>query len=392
MQILTKFFILIWVVFIPMKTSYYQISAVLIMIMFFIEIFKKKDFYPFFIRYLDISKTFSIIVFIMILSNILNHITALNSWIVIFQYVFRYFFIFIIFLYFYEKKIISKKFLLVAVLISLSIQALDGSIQAIYNYDLFKHNLGSLNTGLTGGTSNRNIFGAFMAIGSSIMLGIIFYKNKFKLTIKYTILGYILMLLFQANLLFSYSRASWLFHIVFIICIFAFDYKKIKLSYLYLLFLSGIFFFVLFYFDPSLSHRLNQLLNGYSSHRFEIWKNAITFIKKSPIIGYGIMSYKSIGAPSSSVPYVTSIHNSIFEILFFVGFLGLVAFTNMLYKIFKIVLKFKNKMYISLFFACLTITQFDQSIIKSITFLSSLAIFSFFIFSKKTDNTILIKE
>jgi len=104
-------------------------------------------------------------------------------------------------------------------------------------------------------------------------------------------------------------------------------------------------------------------------------------IKQKLLFGHGLMTFSDIGKIGGE--YYSGVHNSILEILFFLGLFGFIAYTNLIWKILKKIISNKSTIQIALFFAFLTITQFDQSIIKGIASLSSLTVFAFFIFTQE---------
>ena len=377
---LAKFFFLIWIVFIPMKTSVYQISFLCIVGVFLTYLLLYKKIFilkHIVIEHKNVIFSFGIILISMTISNSLSTVTTLESWIPEFHYIFRYFFIFLILVFFHKEAIINKKFVLFSVLFALSLQGIDGIYQAIFEYDFIKHNTSSLNDGLSGATFNRNNFGFFMTIGTSISTGLLFYNQKYKLTNIHIYILIVFLFIFLFNLLFSYSRASWLFYGVFILILCITEYKRISKKHFFIFLAIAILIVLVFFYYDNLFFRLSQLLKMDDSGRMPIWNDVIYLIKQNYIFGYGLMSYASI----ASQP-ILSVHNSVLEILLFVGVFGFISFTLLLYFILREIIKIKNYFYLALFFAFLVITQFDNSIIKSITTLSSLSIFAFFIFAK----------
>lgn len=372
-----KFFFLIWITFIPIKTSVYQISFVIIVGIFLAYVKNRpiSHLNSIFIEYKTIIIGFGLVLVSMTISNILSPLTTMYSWTVQFHYLFRYFLMFIILLFFFKEKIISKKFLLLCVLFSLLFQGIDGIYQAIFEYDFIKYNISSLSDGLSGATFNRNNFGFFMTIGASLCTGLLFYYREYKLTRINIVILSILLFIFFFNLLFSYSRASWLFYCVFVFILLLVEYKKISINYILIFLAITLLMSLMFFYFDNLFFRLFQLVQMDDSGRSPIWHDTIYLIQQNIIFGYGLMTYEYI----ASQP-IHSIHNSILEILLFLGVFGFIAFTFLLYLILKEILKKKNYFYLALFFAFLTITQFDNSIIKSISSLSTLSIFAFFIF------------
>ena len=266
----------------------------------------------------------------------------------------------------------------------MSLQAVDGAYQTIFHYDFIKHNVGSLEAGLSGATFHRNTFGMFMAIGASISLGILYYYRNFELK-KFDILFLSsAFTLFSFNLIFSYSRASWLFFIVFVFTLLAKSYKKINKYHISVLITIFILTIVIFLNNKNLEIRFDSLIHADSSHRFAIWSHTINLAKERIIFGHGLMTFAStLGQIKIGGMYHSGVHNSILEIFLFLGLFGLTAYTILLCNILKRTLLNRSTIQLALFCAFLVITQFDQSIIKGIVSLSPLTLFAFFIFSHK---------
>lgn len=216
-----------------------------------------------------------------------------------------------------------------------------------------------------------------MTIGTSICTGLLFDNQRYKLTNIHIYILIVFLFVFLFNLLFSYSRASWLFYGVFTLILCTAEYKRISKKHFFIFLTISILIVLVFFYYDNLFFRLGQLLKMDDSGRTPIWDDVIYLIKQNFVFGYGLMSYASI----ASQP-ILSVHNSVLEILLFVGIFGFTSFTLLLYFILMEIIKIKNYFYLALFFAFLVITQFDNSIIKSITSLSTLSIFAFFIFAK----------
>lgn len=215
---LLKSCILIFVIFIPMKTTFYQGSFVGLAVVFCFYCFyyrKIETLKELFLLYKHIVIAFGLILLSMTISNSLGKFVTMDSWSTQFHYLFRYFFVFFILLFFYREKLISQRFIALAILCSLSLQGLDGLHQAIFGSDFIKGNIGSIVQGLSGATFNRNNFGFFMTIGASLCTGLLFYRDKYKLTTFNTITLTILLCLFLFNLLFTYSRRLGYFIVYF---------------------------------------------------------------------------------------------------------------------------------------------------------------------------------
>jgi O-antigen ligase len=380
-----NFVLFLWILFLPMKNSVYQISVVLMVIFFIYHsvTFKSFDRIKVILKNeKSIFIAFGFILLSMILSSIIG-INTEDSLKETFKFFIRYILIFFVLLYFYDQKFFSKETLLKVIIFSLSIYALDGLYQYITGYDFFKH-LPLMGRGLTGPIFNRNIFGFIMAIGTIISFFIIMESsNK-----RYFIISLILLLLFSFNLFFSLSRASWMFTgttivLTIIYTIFSGQLTKNKIL-LFSTLALGIL--LLFTTQDDLSKRFFLLIEGNSSNRFEIWLDTLPYIKESPFFGYGIDTFTMLVTNK-----VSGIHNSTIEILLFLGIFGLITYINLFRIIF--IKAFFSKKYYCIFFLLgfLLLLQFDGSLIYSKLNISVFILTLLFIYTDKTNELNEIK-
>ncbi|MDD2896223.1 MAG: O-antigen ligase family protein [Aliarcobacter sp.] len=369
------FLLFLWTVSIPFKNAIYQGSIITLIIFFVIYIIKNRDYNNFkilFYKYKDLFIAFSLIILSMTISNIINDVSKTEAWHLEFSYIYRYAFIFIILIYFYSKKFFSKQLFVTFVFISLGIQGLDGVFQSITSYDIFKHNIGNLTDGLSGVTFNRNIFGFFVALGVILSFFLIRKDNIFN-KINFIVFPFFIIFIFCT--LFSYSRAAWVSIFIAFSFYIIMNYKKINIKYI---FISGIIFIILFFIISNvdlLQNRFEQLLKGDSSLRNVIWLNAIELIKEKLIFGWGLDTWKNYGMKEFA-----GVHNIILEILFFMGFFGLLAFIYFFILVIKEIFNVKNYVLLTFVVFMLVVGQFDHSIITGKTYLSPMVILMFFVF------------
>lgn len=365
----------LWVISIPFKNALFQISLVSIILFFLIYIIKNKDYNYFkmlLYKYKDLLILSILLLLCMTISNYINDISNKKGWIDQINYLYRYIFIFIILIYFYSKNFFSEKTLIIFILIALSIQAFDGMFQSIFGHDLFKNIIGSLTLGLTGATSNRNTFGFFMGLGAAITAFLIGKNTIYK---KQNIILIFLFILFIYCILFSYTRTTWLSLFIIFSLYFILNLKDIKLKYI-LYILTFLFILCILFFNiDTLNVRFTLLLEGNSSERYEIWIHALKLIEQKLIFGWGLDSWKIVG-----LKRYAGVHNSILEILLYLGIFGLVIYTVLVYIILKEIYSHKQLTLAYIFIFLLISTQFGESITSGKTFLSSSVIFMFFVF------------
>lgn len=372
-----NFVLLIWIGFLPMKNSIYQVSVVLmiIMLIYHVTVFKNINMIKsIFKQQKSIFVAFGLIVLSMLLSSILG-INTLSSLADTLKFFIRYILIFLVLLYFYKNDFFDKEFIMKIIIISLTVYALDGLYQYLTGYDFFKGK-SLMGDGLTGPIFNRNIFGFIMGIGSIITFSLLFQEYYNSRYFKYII--FILFLLMIFNLFFSMSRASWLFFMIYFLLCVPYLYKNNLLNKKRLAMISVMIFLiiVLFVSNDSLLIRLNSLLNGNSSHRFELWMETLPYIRESFLFGYGIDTYTIVVTNKFS-----GIHNSFIEIFLFLGVFGFLSYLYFFRIVFLEIYKLKVYKYGFFLLSFLFLLQFDGSLIYSKLDLSVLVIILFFIYS-----------
>lgn len=371
-----NFIFLIWIISIPFKNSIYQASTILLILFFLIYLIKHRDFLYFkdlILRYKGILYSFLIILISMAISNIINDVN-IDSWKIQFAYIYRYVLMFIILLYFYSKEIFTKKILYIFLLFSLSVQSFDGLYQSILGYDFFKHNLGNLEEGLTGFTFNRNIFALIVGLGVLLCVFSIKIKKSNKINFIVILLGFI----FIFCTLFSYSRAVWVSLFLSLFFYFFINLKSIKITHI--LYVISIFLVIgiAFVYVDSLQNRLDLLLNGNSSNRDKIWLYTLNLIQQKPIFGWGLDTWSIIGLKDYA-----NVHNSILEILLYLGIFGFFSFTYFFINILKEINYYKNSSAFCVLIYLIVISFFDQDIFTGKIYLSFFTILMFYIYSDK---------
>jgi O-antigen ligase len=342
----------------------------------YIILFKKaRAFSDILFLYKDLIALTATLALCMIISTLSNGVTSFYSWDGVYQVIFVHFLGLIAMLFFYQEGFfgkIGKNLIFFFLLISLSLELIVGFGQMIFGLNLIKDVFGSLQSGLTGTTINRNIFGFYMALGAILtLIAIISYREMLKTRFL------VLLTLFFTALLFSYSRASWLFVFVFALSCMVVFFKRIQKRDVSLFLFIVLLFAAAFLFSPSLGDRFVSMLEGESSNRFEIWQTTLTLINEKLFLGHGVRNfdYELTGA------YFP--HNFILDILYSAGILGFCVSAAILILTCKEIVK-TNLLYLPLFFSIFAAMQFDHDI-TSRRVLSMLMLFAFFIFSKRVD-------
>lgn len=380
---LYRFFLFVWILFIPMKNSVYQISIVLLIALFLFDIAQKKN-YASFIDVLNVYKDimigFCLILVSMSISNYLG-VQAPKAWYLEGMFILRYGFIGIILIYGYYKNYINQKIILLMILFSLTLHGINGLYQHIFDIDFISGHRITDGTWLSGAVFYYNPFGMLMGLGAAITLSLLIYCRKEVLSRFQHLFLFIVLSLFLYTLLFSLSRAAWVAFGVFTVSIMAFDYKKLNKTLLFMLVLLFCSLaVVMIYNETSILLRVKQLLEGDSSNRYEIWKATFEAFLQHPYFGYGLNSFKEVVLNQSQY---NGVHNSLLEILLFLGLFGLSAFSVMLFLVLREIYRQKKLQYFSFLLFFLSISQFDHSLFSSKIFLSILTLFFFFLFSQR---------
>lgn len=379
-RVIFNTFLFLWILSIPFKNAFYQVSTFLLIVIFFIYVVINKDYRyskELIVKYKDILVAFCLILVSITVSNLMNDVSSTNAWHLELAYIYRYAFILFILFYFYSKKCFTINLLLTFILISLGIQVLDGVFQGIFGKDFFENELDDLN-GWKGAVFSRNVFGLLMGLG--VLVSFFVIKFNLKKSTKFFLLSIFLSLFIIATL-FSYSRAVWVSLFVVFIFYVILNMKNFnKQDLIYFLFLLIIAFLV-FYNVDSLQNRFIALINANSSHRNEIWLLSLDLFKQKIFFGWGLNAWKINGLQDYA-----NVHNSLLEILVSLGIFGFIVFTYFLYLVFKQIKNTKNfnAFYVLIFL--MVDSLFDQSIISGKIFLSIIVILIFYIYLDRIED------
>ncbi len=379
----------IWIFSIPLKNSLYQISTILLIILFFIHLFTYKQ-KNILLNILTIYKKLLILFLLFIASMALSSalgISEKDELSEIFKYFGRYTLVFIVLLYFYKQGLFSRQWLLSVIFVVLCLNSLDGIYQYFLGFDFIANRLpdGPSNL-LTGAVYHHNPFGLFMAIGAIMSMVLFFDKKNFTPFKHDKIVYFFALLMFLFTLFHSQSRSAWVMFGLFSTG-YLFVYIKnngIDKKLLYTISSLIVVTVVFFLLDENLSHRLTLLLERNSSGRTsQIWPFAIGKILDSPIFGYGLETYKLLGAPGGHA----GVHNLTLEILLYTGLVGFFIYTYIIWLTLKENFSRHTIDYCILFLSFIVLLQFDGSLIDSKVHLNIFILILLFIYSFKLDAT-----
>ena len=372
------FILFIWVMAIPFKNSIYQLTLVSIILSCVFLIIKHKD-YSTFKSIITRDKILLYGISLILLSMTVSNAFGLNphdAFVGQLKFFYKYILIFFALLYLHDKKYFSLKLLTFFILISLSIQAMNGLYQHIISTDVFSDRA-LQDGGLTGSFSSRNVFGLFMLVASALFFVQIQTKPALN---KLMPLMLILFSISVYGLLFSYSRASWVAFASFYFII-LFSSKKIT-TFLVLL-VPPIIALTLLLSSENLVLRLEQLLSGSDSGRLEIWLWAFNSFKESWLLGYGLESWSMI----EDVPPYRFVHNSILEVALNLGVIGLFSYTFLAFHILRKSIQSQGTAVLfALGIALFVISLFDHSIIEGKLFLPILTLYAAYVIMASLQN------
>lgn len=377
----------LWILFIPLKNTLYQISVIIIILMFVYHIIQFQTYKTLRIIFTHTKSIFfglGMIMFSMLISSLLG-LDPSKNFIDLLKFFYRFVAILFILLYFYQQQFFNRKFCVTVIIITLTLYALDGLYQYVTHYDLLFHKPLEKG-GLIGPMFSRNIFGLFMACYASLL----FYSMVTFQTIRYSfLLKTILVFLFFLSLFLlfhSLSRASWVAFAIFIVLYALFNAKQILLSkknlFFLMLLLAGVF--ALFDFSPALMNRFQSLLQGQDANRFAIWKETLALISHRLWFGYGVDA--SITLLKISVKHV---HNMILEIALYLGIFGIIGYAVLLGSVYKTIYIIKQYHYAFFLTSFLVLLQFDGGLVNSKVHLSIFVVYLWFISSHGIDTIII---
>lgn len=372
--------LIVWIVFIPLKNTLYELSVLGMNLMFIYHVITFKT-YEAVASIFKQTRALFIGFILIILSMFISSPFGLNflaNSLDLVKFFYRYVMLVFVLFYFYSFGFFTRKMVLTTIVCSLTIYSLDGLYQYFAQYDLLFHKPKE-GGGLTGPIFSRNVFGLFMSVYASIVLYLLLqHKNKASSYVLYlTLSGLFFIALF--NLSYSFSRSAWLAFIVFIVLYCLINIKKILFSkqqlLIFIILILGVF--AIFVTNHNLMHRFYQLLQGYDANRFVIWREALNFIKESIWVGYGVESSVILMKNSAA----NRIHNMFLEIAFYLGVLGLISYIYLIGTIYKTIYITRQFHYIAFLTAYFVILQFEGSLVNSKISLSLFILYVWFIFS-----------
>jgi CDP-diglyceride synthetase len=138
---LVQVILMLWIFSIPLKNALYQITTVLLIVLFFVHLIyykQKEQLQELWITYKQLFFLFLAFILTMLLSSFVG-LSDHKAFSEILKYIYRYPLILFILFYFYKQSYFNRKWLLSVIFIALFIHAMDGIYQYITGFDLIKH-------------------------------------------------------------------------------------------------------------------------------------------------------------------------------------------------------------------------------------------------------------
>jgi len=244
--------------------------------------------------------------------------------------------------YFYFTKYKSKKnYFLVAVMVAYILPVILGFYQIITKNGFIGPE--GFNR-IYGSFSHPNIF-SFNLFFLFLILVLFYFKPLGKKFKKWNLLALIGV---GILIIYTLTRSTWIATVILLICLMWIYYSKKIPLYLFILSLVIFVSFILVNYTSVKYFNWNNINiicraispNDYMSSwdwRISTWTQMTKYIYDSPLIGYGLDTYRFLREKQAYSPYETSYyaHNDYLKILIELGILGLLLYLNLIFQTLK---------------------------------------------------------
>jgi len=291
---------------------------------------------------------------IMFISNTVNGQSD-EAWRTMLQFGLRYWLLFTIFSYLLFIKILPVSSIFVASLTGLALQFIP-FIPAMIDMSIF-------DTRFQGMSRNPNTAG-FQAAGLTMLSLYLAFYQKLTRNIRLS-LSIILGTLGFIALIASGSRGSWvavfLTSNIFLLFMLPRHPKSVASI------LAGAAGFVILVLTkfPQPMARFQKLLDGNSSHRLDVWENALTLWLEKPIFGHGLDLRRAM----LENHFIYHEHNVFISVFAALGIVGVIAYSAMLGGVLRLGLRYKNYSALLLIAMVLSVGMFAYDFYRSFLFL-----------------------
>ena len=296
---------------------------------------------------------------IMLISNALNAQSE-EAWRTMLQFGPRYWLLFTIFSCLLHWRMTSERAFFVAATLGLSLHFIP-YVPAMVDLSIFDGRFQGMDR-------NPNTAG-FKAAGLAMLsLYLAFYEGLAG-RIRYPVAIFLGSMALIA-LLASGNRGGWVAFFVssgmFLVVIFP-RHPRLIIAFAIAIGLIGALVFTNL---ESPARRLAKLLDGYSSHRIQVWQNAWNLFVEKPIFGHGL----DVREELLTRKHIYHEHNIFVSVLTAMGAAGLIAYSVMLASIARLGLQFKNHFALLMMLMMLIVGMFAYDFYRSQLFLAHFVI------------------
>lgn len=366
----TNLLVIVWVASILFRNAIYQISTLLIIVVCISILFRAESRFQAITALKNVSLFLfasSTVVVTSLISNL--HSDYLNDGILFEQtkMVLRYGGTLIALYILQTCGYINLRLLVKAVTAILMVVGINGIVQLTTGTGLLGQALFPDGT-VTSFFENPNPFGLISLLFSAVTLYIISVTDGLSKAFTIALHAFSLYCL-----LLSGSRAPLLAYFALLSIFILFHEKKIQLS------IGSIFLaVVLILIHPPFLESLKSIINLEDSNRFDIWIWTIQESNNNWLLGHGLSAFKLM----PTAPDYGFIHNSILDLYFHYGILGVLSHGLLFLVCMIYAFRQPNKIILSLGCSLFVLSLFDYSPTSGKLFLSVITLYLFFLIVK----------
>lgn len=290
----------------------------------------------------------------MFISNMVNGQSD-EAWRTMLQFGLRYWLLFSIFSYLLFTNILTVRLIFVAAITGLAFQFIP-FIPAMLDMSIF-------NSRFQGMNRNPNTAG-FQAAGLTMLSLYLAFYQKLARNIRLS-LGITLGTLGLIALIASGNRGGWVAFFLTSNIFLLFMLPRHPKSVASILAGAAGFVILILTKFPQPMDRFARLLDGDSSHRLDVWENALTLWLEKPIFGHGL----DLRSAMLENHFIYHEHNVFISVFAALGIFGVIAYCAMLSGILRLGLHYKNYSALLLIAMVLSVGMFAYDFYRSQIFL-----------------------
>ncbi|WP_188020328.1 O-antigen ligase family protein [Deferribacter autotrophicus] len=322
---LYKLSLFLYIVFLPISISIRQAGIILLTLVFVYDCFKNKAYYVLF-KWTE-NKFLLIFLCYLLFNSLFVSMDSRTSLDVLFNAIWQCFLVYYILSSITISKKVDKNYILLLLMISVTIQGIDGIYQFVTGYDFIKH-LKPFGDRLTASLDTPRV-GNFVSLSLPAFFAYYFRNNDTFESWKAKLLLFVAFLPPLFLLIFSKTRSGWVGFFVFLSIFSFYNVRKLFLP------VFSILVLILFFFKKIILNRLNFniILND---PRFELWTIALKLFKLKPIFGHGVATFCNAFNyyhlyPTKTSRHIQHPHNIYVQFLSETGIIGLLLFFTFIF-------------------------------------------------------------